>query len=99
MLMQTVTTRKNRVFVAGALALLSQGAVSGDASLTGYEPEILTVTAQRSQIEASERRIEADLKEQDEALNRRFAEDLKKSLDAIDESRIELAILEVPTRG
>lgn len=99
MLIQTVTLQRHRALVAGVLALFCQGAVSGDAGLARNETEVLTVTAQRPQIQQSEPRIETDLKEQIEALNRRIAEDLKNSLNAIEDSRIELVILEVPTRG
>ena len=99
MKIQTVTERKLSLLVAGALALFSQGALSGDASAARSEPEELTVTAPRPQIELANPVIEFDASELIEALNRRLAKDLEKSLDAISKSRIELAISEVTTRG
>lgn len=95
----TVTERKHRILVAGALALISQSAFSGDANADQREPEILTVTAQRPSIEIIDARIETDIKAQVDALNRRFATDLENDLEAIGRSRIELVISEVPTRG
>lgn len=98
-MMQTVTHRKHRLLVAGALALISQSAVSGDANAAKREPEIVTVTAQRPSIETVEPRIETDIKAHIDALNRRFATDLEDDLEAIGRTRIELVISEVPTRG
>jgi len=99
MKIETVTNRKLSLLVAGALALTSQVAVSGDPSAARSEPEELTVTAPRPQIGFVSPAIEIDTKELIEALNRRLKEDLEKSLDAIGKSRIELAISEVTTRG
>lgn len=99
MKIQTVTKRNPSLLVAGALALFSQGALSGDASAARNEPEELIVTAPRPQSEFVSPVIEIDAKALIEALNRRLAEDLKKSLDEINNSRIELAVSEVPTRG
>lgn len=100
MKIQTVANRKQSLLVAGALALFSQGALSGDASAARSEPEELRVTAPRpQQIELASPVIKIDASELIEALNRRLAKDLEKSLDAIGNSRIELAISEVSTRG
>jgi len=95
----TVTERKHRILVAGALALISQSAFSGDANAAKAEPEVLTVTAQRPSTATTEPRIETDIKAHIDALNERFESDLKKDLEAIGKSRIELVISEVPTRG
>ncbi len=99
MTLQIVTQRKYHILVAGALALLSQGALSGEASAARSEPEELRVTAPRPQTELAELRIKTDTSSVIEALNRRLAKDLEKSLKAISDSRIELAISEAPTRG
>jgi hypothetical protein len=95
----TVAARKHRIVVAGALALMSQGAISGDSNASRNQFEELTVTAPRPQIEMTDARIETDVKEQIEAVNRRFAKDLKNDLTTIGNTRIELVIAEVPTRG
>jgi hypothetical protein len=99
MMIHTVTEGKHRILVAGAVALISQSAFSGDAGLARSEPEVLTVTAERPSAEIVDARVETDIKAHIDAVNRRFATDLKSDLEAIDRTRIELVISEVPTRG
>jgi hypothetical protein len=99
MMTNTVTEGKYSILVAGALALISQSALSGDTNAGKRELEVLTVTAQRSASELVDARIETDIKAHVDALNRRFAADLEDDLEAIGSSRIELVISEVPTRG
>jgi hypothetical protein len=99
MMIHTGTNRKHSILVAGALALISQNAFSGDVNTAKREPEVLTVTAQRPSSEIVDARIETDIKTQIEALDRRFATDLENHLKAIGSSRIDLVISEVPTRG
>lgn len=99
MTIHTVTDRKHSILVAGALALISQSAISGGASAARAEPEILTVTAERPSTELVEPRIETDIKAHIDALNARFESDLKRDLEAIGASRIRLVVSEVPTRG
>jgi len=99
MMMNTVTEGKYSILVAGALALISQSALSGDKNAARRELEVVTVTAQRPASELVDARIETDIKAHVDALNRRFAADLEDDLEAIGGSRIELVISEVPTRG
>jgi len=99
MTLQIVTHRTHHILVAGALALLSQGALGGEANTAGSEHEQLRVTAPRPHVELADPRIETDTSAVIEALNRRLAEDLEKSLREISGSRIELAISDVATRG
>jgi hypothetical protein len=99
MTIHTVTDRKHSVLVAGALALISQSAISAEANAAKADPEILTVTAARPSTEIVEPRIETDIKAQIDALNARFESDLKRDLEAIGTSRIRLVVSEVPTRG
>jgi hypothetical protein len=99
MMMNTVTEGKYSILVAGALALISQSALSGDTNAGKRELEVVTVTAQRPVSEVVDARIETDIKAHVDALNRRFAADLDNDLKAIGSSRIELVISEVPTRG
>jgi hypothetical protein len=99
MKIRTVTLRKQGLLIAGALAVLSQSALGSDANVAKREPEVLTVTAQRPPIVASDSQIETDVSVHIEAVERRFAKDLEKDLAAIGNSKIELVISEVPTRG
>ena len=95
--MKTVTGKTGSLAVAGALVLISQGALSDEARAASAH-EVQTVTAERPQLrfDAS---ITTDATASIRAVDRRIAEDLEKSLEAIAPSRIELVISEVPTRG
>lgn len=97
--MNTVTERRHRILVAGALALISQSAFSGDAIAGKREPEVLTVTAQRPSIELVDTRVETDIEAHIDAVDRGIAAELENDLKAIGRLRIELVISEVPTRG
>jgi hypothetical protein len=106
---RTRTDTKLELLAAGVLAVTSQSAWSGDSIVIGGEPEairmtarqpeVIRVTAQRPTIEVASPIIEIDASEVIEALNRRLAADLEEIFDAIQSSRIELAVSEVATRG
>ena len=98
-MMQTVTERKRNLLVAGVLALISQGALSGEVAPVSTRMEVVRVTAPRPASQIVDARIEVRAAELIEAINARIEKDLRKSLDAIRPTRIELAISEVPTRG
>lgn len=99
MKIKTLTERKARVLIAGALTLQSLGAWSDDGqSAQNVEPAI-KVSIPNQRIEIAAGTIEASAKAHIEALNQRFAEDIAESLEAIGGTRFEVVIAEVPTRG
>ena len=101
MKLQTVTKRKYGFLVAGALALISQSAVAGDADSSDARAagqDVITVTAERPRtirVDGFEPELEGLL----EAIDRRIETDLQKRIDRIGRDTIELVISEVPTRG
>lgn len=99
MSMQTVTARNRPFLVAGALALISQGALSGETVATDTALEQLTVTAPRPEVVIGDLTIETDAAAMIEAMNRRVAKDLEKNLEVVGPARIELVTSEVATRG
>jgi hypothetical protein len=98
-MIKTMTEGKARVLIASALALLSQGAWSDDGQAAREAVADITVSIPNQRIEIAAEKIEASASAHIEALNRRIAQDLAESLEAISNTRFELAIAEVPTRG
>ena len=90
---KSVTNRKVGVLLAGVFALISQGAWSDEGSAENQ------LKAEDAKVAAAREQVEAHAREFIEALNRRLAEELQQNLVEIDAPRIELAIVEVPTRG
>lgn len=88
---------KRHFLIAGALGLFSQAALSGENA--NSKPEELRVSAPRFEIAAADMRIETNADAVIEAINRRIAKDLERSLEAIGNTRIEIAASEFPTRG
>ena len=95
--MRTVTG--NHALVAAALALLTQGAMSDETRVNASRSEEVRVSIPRPKTEIEAPVIKTDTKEMIEALNRQLAQDLERHLAVIGETRVELAIAEVPTRG
>jgi hypothetical protein len=98
-MIKTKTERNARVLIAGALALLSQGAWSEDERARGDAAADIKVSIPNQRIEIAVEKIEASASTHIEALNRRFEQDLAESLEAISNTRFEVVIAEVPTRG
>ena len=90
---------RQRFLLAGALALFSQAALSGEASAARPEPEEIRVVARSQEIAIPDPKIPTDALAIIESMNRRVAEDLERSIEAISGARIELAVSEFPTRG
>jgi hypothetical protein len=90
---------RQRVLLAGALALVSQAALSDETNAARTEAEELTVSAPSQEIAIADPRIETDAEAVIEAMNRQVAADLARIIEAISGARIELAISESPTRG
>lgn len=100
MMRKTTKLRMSRVLVAGAVALLSQGAWSDDGNIAASASTTVGIQLPRPQMAPVHAKIASEVKAHVEALNRRLAEDLARALEeTLDASRIELAIAEVPTRG
>lgn len=99
MMIKTVTEGKTRVLIAGALALLTQGAWADDGEAARQAPAEVKVSMPNQPIVIAETKLENDASEHIEALNRYLAAELEASLEAIRISRVELVLAEVPTRG
>ena len=98
MMMQKAMDWKQRLMLAGAMALLSPAALSAEA-IRASKLEVITVTAPRVVPELRQTRIEVDVAGLIETVDRQIANDQAKELEAIGSRRIELAVIEVPTRG
>jgi hypothetical protein len=94
MLRKSVTEGTSRILLAGVLALVAQGAWSGERS-EAREPAVAPTEAQT----AAHQRIEVEIRAYIEALNKRLIEKLARAIEATNAARIELAMPEVPTRG
>lgn len=99
MFIERVTERKSRFLIAGALALLSQGALSDEQQDADRLQPVVKVTAPSQQIEVASPKLGTDLSYHQKVVDQQHQEDLERSLQAISPSRIELVIAEVPTRG
>jgi len=98
-MIKTTTAGKSRVLIAGALALLSQGAWADGGEAAKVAASRVTVSIPDQRIEIAAEKIDPSVRAHIEALNRQFAKELAERLEAIGKSRFELAIAEVPTRG
>jgi hypothetical protein len=98
-MIKTSKAGKSRVLIAGALALLSQGAFSEEGRAAKDTAADITVSIPNQRIEVEVAKLEASAREHIEALNARIAQEWAERLEAIGRKRFELVIVEVPTRG
>lgn len=96
MMLKSVTEGTTPVLLAGALALMAQGAWS-DEHRESTEPAIIvTATATATSAKLP---VEIDINAYIEALNRQISDELVREIEALSAARVELVIAEVPTRG
>lgn len=98
MKMQIAKDWKQRLMLAGAMAFLSPAALSAEA-IRASKMDVITVTAPRVVAEVRRTRIEFDLARLIDSIEKQIANDQARDLEAIGTRRIELAIIELPTRG
>jgi hypothetical protein len=98
-MIKTIKAGKSRVLIAGALALMSQGVWSEEGQAAKDAAADITVSIPNQAIEVVAEKLQASASEHIDALDQRIARDLADRLEAIGDSRFELAIAEVPTRG
>ena len=93
-MMRKSVTEGKRLLLAGVLALVAQGAWSEE-STDAKAPAAAETATETSARPA----LEIDISAFVEALNKRLSEQLRRDLEALNATRVELAIAEVPTRG
>jgi hypothetical protein len=99
--------RTGRAVMAGALVLLSQAAMSGEVQSATQAPEVVRVTlpgdwmAFAAPVDVIDElaQISAHFEALDEALKQRVIKDIASQIGTRSAPGLELAIVEVPTRG
>ena len=96
-MLKSVTEGTTPVLLAGALALMAQGAWSDENRDSSTEPVVIvTATATATSAKLP---VEIDIRAYIEALNKQISDELTREIEALNAARVELAIAEVPTRG
>ena len=99
MMITATATRKTRVLIVGALALLmSQGAWS-DEGQNSERISVVKVSIPDQEIAVSKPRIEASADAHIEALNETIARERARHAEAIHATRFELVLAELTDRG
>jgi hypothetical protein len=97
-MMHTANVWKQRLMLAGALAVVGPTALASGSGLA-REPEIVRVTAPRVEPEIRQTQVDVDVAALMEAVDQAIAKENEQRLEAIGNRRIEIAVSEIRTRG